>query len=216
MEYTLCAWARKVSNTPYRRCTWIRNGEKRIVWRCIKRIELGKRYCHSSTIDENCIHQAIMNAVQRVANENFDLSERLKRLVAAGAIFTENSDEETKITIKIAEIEKEFNDMLNSISSENAEEFDENRAKQLIEEKNALEEKLAGFTEKRQKSENESNRIEEIVTVVDSLKNHPLEYDDKFVRQLIEKVIVESKERIKVIFKGGLEVEESLSISKII
>ena len=157
-----------------------------------------------------------MNAVQRVANENFDLSERLKRLVAAGAIFTENSDEETKITIKIAEIEKEFNDMLNSISSENAEEFDENRAKQLIEEKNALEEKLAGFTEKRQKSENESNRIEEIVTVVDSLKNHPLEYDDKFVRQLIEKVIVESKERIKVIFKGGLEVEESLSISKII
>ena len=111
---------------------------------------------------------------------------------------------------KIAEIEKEFNDMLNSISSENAEEFDENRAKQLIEEKNALEEKLAGFTEKRQKSENESNRIEEIATVVDSLKNHPLEYDDKFVRQLIEKVIVESKERIKVIFKGGLEVEESL------
>lgn len=197
-------------NTPYRRCTWIRNGEKRIVWRCVKRIELGKRYCHSSTIDENCIHRAIMNAVQRVANENFDLSERLKRLVAAGAIFTENSDEETKITIKIAEIEKEFNDMLNSISSENAEEFDENRAKQLIEEKNALEEKLAGFTEKRQKSENESNRIEEIVTVVDSLKNHPLEYDDKFVRQLIEKVIVESKERIKAIFKGGLEVEESL------
>lgn len=40
--------------------------------------------------------------------------------------------------------------------------------------------------------------------------------DNKFVRQLIEKVIVESKERIKAIFKGGLEVEESLSISKII
>lgn len=197
-------------NTPYRRCTWVRNGEKRIVWRCVKRIELGKRYCHSSTIDENCIHQAIMNAVQRVANENGDLSERLKQLVAAGAIFTENSDEETKIAIKIAESEKEFNDMLNSISSENAEEFDENRARQLIEEKNVLEKKLAEFAEKRQKSENESSRIEEIATVVDGLKNHPLEYDDKFVRQLIEKVIVESKERIKVIFKGGLEVEESL------
>ena len=151
-----------------------------------------------------------MNAVQRVANENGDLSERLKQLVAAGAIFTENSDEETKIAIKIAESEKEFNDMLNSISSENAEEFDENRARQLIEEKNVLEKKLAEFAEKRQKSENESSRIEEIATVVDGLKNHPLEYDDKFVRQLIEKVIVESKERIKVIFKGGLEVEESL------
>ena len=157
-----------------------------------------------------------MNAVQSVAKENGDLSERLKQLVAAGMIFAENSDEGTKISIKIAEIDKEFNDMLNSVSSENAEEFDENRARQLIEEKNVLEKKLTEFAEKRQKSENESNRIEEIATVVDSLKNHPLEYDDKFVRQLIEKVIVESKERIKVIFKGGLDVEESLSISKII
>lgn len=35
-------------------------------------------------------------------------------------------------------------------------------------------------------------------------------YNDELVRQIIEVVIVESKEKIKIIFKGGLTVEENL------
>ena len=27
--------------TPYKRCTWARNGKKRIVWRCVSRLEFG-------------------------------------------------------------------------------------------------------------------------------------------------------------------------------
>lgn len=39
--------------TPYKRCTWARNGKKRIVWRCISRLELGAKYCHNSpSMDE--------------------------------------------------------------------------------------------------------------------------------------------------------------------
>ena len=38
----------------------------------------------------------------------------------------------------------------------------------------------------------------------------PMEYDDQIVRQIIECVIVESKEQIRVIFAGGLEVTQSL------
>ena len=34
--------------TPYKRCTWARNGKKRIVWRCVSRLEFGTKYCHSS------------------------------------------------------------------------------------------------------------------------------------------------------------------------
>ena len=34
--------------TPYKRCTWARNGKKRIVWRCISRPEFGTKYCHTS------------------------------------------------------------------------------------------------------------------------------------------------------------------------
>ena len=34
--------------TPYKRCTWARNGKKRIVWRCVSRLEFGTKYCHNS------------------------------------------------------------------------------------------------------------------------------------------------------------------------
>lgn len=39
------------------------------------------------------------------------------------------------------------------------------------------------------------------------MKNHPLTYDDGVIRQILQCVIIESKERIKVIFIGGMEVE---------
>lgn len=32
----------------YRRCPWARNGKKRIVWRCVSRLEFGTKYCHGS------------------------------------------------------------------------------------------------------------------------------------------------------------------------
>ncbi|MBC5727383.1 hypothetical protein H8R91_02320 [Ruminococcus sp. NSJ-71] len=37
--------------------------------------------------------------------------------------------------------------------------------------------------------------------------NHPMEYDDTLVRQIIECVVVESKEKIKVVFIGSTEIE---------
>ena len=50
--------------TPYKRCTWARNGKKRIVWRCVSRLEFGTKYCHSSpTLDEDRLHRAIVAAL---------------------------------------------------------------------------------------------------------------------------------------------------------
>lgn len=50
--------------TPYKRCTWARNGKKRIVWRCVSRLEFGKKYCHDSpSLDEGKLHRAIVAAL---------------------------------------------------------------------------------------------------------------------------------------------------------
>ena len=115
-----------------------------------------------------------------------------------------------EIQIKIAKIEETFKNMLNAVSSDNADDFDEKQAKKLIEEKTSLEKELANLAETEQKSENAKKRVEDIVMVMDGLKNHPLKYDDKLVRQVIECIVVESKEKIKVVFKGGFEIEQSL------
>lgn len=39
------------------------------------------------------------------------------------------------------------------------------------------------------------------------MKNHPLAFDDQVIRQILQCVVVESKEKIRVVFTGGLEVE---------
>ena len=50
--------------TPYKRVTWARNGKKRIVWRCVSRLEFGTDYCHESpTLDEGRLHRAIVDAL---------------------------------------------------------------------------------------------------------------------------------------------------------
>ncbi|WP_322174940.1 hypothetical protein [Acutalibacter caecimuris] len=54
--------------------------------------------------------------------------------------------------------------------------------------------------------------MNEIFTILEGLENHPMEYDDRLVRQVLECVVVESKEKIKVIFAGGLEVEQTIPV----
>ncbi len=52
--------------TRYRRVTWSRNGVKRIVWRCISRLDYGKKYCSDSpTIMEDKLQEAIVRAVNK-------------------------------------------------------------------------------------------------------------------------------------------------------
>ena len=65
------------------------------------------------------------------------------------------------------------------------------------------------YTE-QQKRENAKSRLDDIYTILDGLKNHPMQYDDRIIRQIIECVVVESKEEIKVIFVGEAETTERL------
>ena len=52
--------------TRYRRMTWSRNGVKHIVWRCISRLDYGKKYCSDSpTIMEDKLNRLHSTFVQR-------------------------------------------------------------------------------------------------------------------------------------------------------
>ena len=197
--------------TPYRRCTWTVKGKKKIVWRCINRLDYGKKYCHESpTVEESVLHEAIMNAIMRTANENAELLKTLKLHIGMGLDMGESEDETLDIQIKIAEIDAEFKEMLNGISSDTVDTFDEQRAKELMDEKSQLQQQLASIAERKQKRESTKTRLDEIFTILDGLRNRPMDYDDRLVRQILECVVVESKERIKVVFIGGLEVTETL------
>lgn len=198
--------------TPYRRCTWTVKGQKKIVWRCISRLDFGKKYCHESpTIEESVLHEAIMEVVFKTARQNADVLKTLKLHIGMGLNGIETEDKSLDIQIRIAEIDAEFSAMINNVSAENAESFDESRVTELMMEKTKLQQQLSQIADAKQKRENVKSRLDEIYEILDGLKNHPLTYDDQILRQILECVIIESKERVKVVFVGGLEVEQSLN-----
>ena len=123
-------------------------------------------------------------------------------------------DNSLDIQIRIAEIDAEFTKMLSSVSANTVDAFDENKVQDLMREKTNLQQQLARIADTKQKKENAKSRLEEIYTIIDGLKNHPLTYDDQLVRKLIDCIVVLSKSKIKVVFIGGLEVEQELETKK--
>ena len=197
--------------TPYRRCTWAANGKKKVVWRCINRLDYGKKYCHDSpSIEESVLQEAIMKAVMQTARQNAEVLKTLKLHIGMGLSAETTEDNSLDLQIRIAEIEAEFQKMLKAIAADNVEAFDEEKAKALMDEKAKLQIQLDRIADTKQKRKNAKSRLDEIFTIIEALANHPISYDDQIVRQILESVIVESKEKIKVVFVGGLEVTQTM------
>ena len=75
----------------YRRTTWVKKGKKKVVWRCISRLEFGTKYCqHSPTLLEGTLHQAILQYVQSVVEDKEDILKTLRDVQENIILFSEN------------------------------------------------------------------------------------------------------------------------------
>ena len=191
--------------TPYRRCTWSRNGKKKIVWRCVSRLDYGKKYCKNSpSVEESRLHNAITAAITKKANsEEINIGGIMDHIESFGS--RRDSDGIIQRQRQIAEIEKVIDDLarLNSDEAQSGEldyKFSELYA-ELYSVKDELEEMQSGA------SALDGDMLNEMREVVTGLKNHPVEYDDKVVRQLIDCIKVMSADMIKICFKDGTVTE---------
>lgn len=153
-----------------------------------------------------------MVAIMQTAKENLDVLQTLKLHIGMGLAGNSTEDKSMDIQIRIAEIDAEFQAVLKTISSDvSIDSFDDTKIAELLTEKHSLEQQLEQYADIRQRQENSKSRLHEIGTILDGLKNHPLTYDDQLVRQIIECIIVESKEKIKIVFTGGYEMQKELN-----
>lgn len=71
--------------TSYRRCTWTAGGKRKIVWRCINRLDFGKKYCRNSpTVEESILQRAVMAAIMKTAARNTAVLQTLKLHIGMG------------------------------------------------------------------------------------------------------------------------------------
>lgn len=194
--------------TPYRRCTWSRDGKKKIVWRCVSRLDYGKKYCKNSpSVDESRLHNAIAAAITKKANsEEINIGGIMDHIESFGS--RRDTDGIIQRQRRIAEIEKVIDDLarLNSDEAQSGEldyKFSELYA-ELYSVKDELEEMQSDAATL------DGNMLNEMREVVTGLKNHPVEYDDKVVRQLIDCIKVMSADTIKICFKDVTVTETAL------
>lgn len=197
--------------TPYRRCTWSKNGKKKIVWRCISRLDYGKKYCKESpTLEENILQDAILGQIVELARTNTAALELLKQHIGMGLSGkSAGEDDPYAIQARIGEISTALSELY-ELQAKNPRDNYDSRYEALYTERNTLKEKLARIKATADHTSAEQSRLDKIFTVVDGLKNRPLDWDDQIVRQMVECVKVVSEDKIAIRFRLGVETEAAM------
>lgn len=198
--------------TPYKRCTWARNGRKRIVWRCVSRLEFGTKYCHGSpTLDEEKLHQTILEALNEFAQADGEVKEdvlNFTRLVWAGQ--EANGTSLISLKQRLGDITAEQALLLDRVL-ENMNDPDLNaQLKALMDEKQAVQEQIQAMEQEAAQSENRMSRMAELREWMAKLEVNT-EYNDEQVRMAVERITVVDAETIHIKFRyPGLEMDKKL------
>ena len=199
--------------TPYKRCTWSRNGKKRIVWRCISRLEFGTKYCHNSpSMDEDKLHNAIVAALNQYGAVRADVIEDTLELVGVaqshnvggGLSLLALQDRLKKLSAEQAILlEKVLEDMDNPALND--------QLKVLAEEKQSILDQIAAFQQDESQQALRASRQREMDEWLERQEMKFTEYNDTHTRRFIEKITVVDAETILVRIRDtDIEIEQKL------
>ena len=197
--------------SPYKRCTWARNGKKRIVWRCVSRLEFGTQYCHNSpTLDEDRLHRAILGALNEygaVRGEAAASALKLARMAQGGT----GAGDEAALRRRLDELGVEQAALVDQ-ALKNMEDAELNaRMKAVVEEKQDILNQLAALQKEAERQALQASRRQEMEAWLARQPDVLTEYDDGVTRRLVERITVVDGETIRVKLKDtDVEIEQKL------
>jgi site-specific DNA recombinase len=197
----------------YKRVTWTASGQKKIVWRCINRLDYGKKYCKTSpTVDEIKLHSAIMRALNQFNEEDRSTYMALMKATISEALgLNRCSDEIDLLQRKIDALNKKMIELINdSVQSGDDMESREAEFKEISDTIALLKSRIATVEDSANTSGSTNERLEQIQKIIAQREQKRFEYDDSIVRQMIECIKVLPEGKLEIIFGGGYVVEESL------
>ena len=189
----------------YRRCTWARGGVKKIVWRCINRLEHGTKFCKKSpSVEENQLHDAIIDAFHKLANDSDEvihtLRESLESAISAGPA----ADDGAGAQERIKELQANMLELIkSSVGRDMAEQMVE--FKVLSDEMQGLQDQLNEQETNHSDKQNRNSRISDMIEVLKLCNIRLAEYDDRLVRLMVERVKVVEDDKVLVEFEPGVE-----------
>ena len=186
--------------TPYKRCTWARNGKKRIVWRCVSRLEVGTKYCHNSpTLDEDRLHRAIVAAL----NEYGAIRAEVRADVLELTELTMSGGEDGGMSLL------ELRQRLDALTAEQAVVLDKilenadskelnSQLETVTAEKQSVLDQIAAYQQDEKQQAAQASRRQEMEEWLDQQPMCFTEYDDTLTRRFVEQITVVDAETIQV------------------
>jgi DNA invertase Pin-like site-specific DNA recombinase len=179
----------------YRRIKWNNRGCKSTVWRCVSRVDKDGPDCTARTVREEHLHEVAVAAINGAFREKENILPLLIENIESS--LEENTDDRIKeVDEQIKILQQE---LLATASNKNAGDELGMEIRRLREEKQAIQAKDASRQDRKK-------RIDELIAFLEELPCELTEYDEQFVRTLIDKIIVFDNHFI-VEFKSGIEIE---------
>lgn len=184
----------------YRRVTKVKRGKKKIVWRCIERLNNGTRNCKQSpTILEETLHNAILNSIKDILKSTKDVKETVKKEIVL-SVFKDDEYNSQVIKANIRKYEKELNMLRNLIGGTEDKEF-------YLDKIHTVESQIIALNEKLKYAVSPDDvMMKHIEDIIDSTGLNMNEYFNQIVRAVIEGVTIVKEDRIKIKYVGGTEV----------
>lgn len=192
--------------TLYRRCTWTRNGEKRVVWRCVSRLDYGKKYCHNSpTLDEAPLQQAILAVLNTAMADKNSLIRQITAAMETELIpFPGGTMSLGDIERRLRVLEQQFQTLLEKATDDPA--AYGGQFKEILDEQTFLKEKRSVILANNNEQAKANQRIIDAAQTLENASPYITEWDESAVRQLVETVKILSKDEVAVTLKGGIEI----------
>jgi len=198
--------------SPYKRCTWARNGVKRIVWRCVSRLEFGKKYCHESpSIEEDKLHTAILTALNRVIEASNGLQEELTETLQMVCAQEGDSDNMLELEFELETLTARQNTLLDQALANMEDLTITEQLKTLLEEKQLLQARIDTAKKDAANRISEDSRMAELTACLEEHLSGFQQYDDGIVRQFVERITVVDAETIRIKFRySDVEIEQTI------
>ena len=199
--------------TRYQRCTWRnRDGSKRIVWRCVSRVDYGSKYCHDSpTLDEEPMHKAILaainNAVKDKDNIIYNLKSAMEKELAPVAGQQLSLSE---IDNQLEQLNAEFSKVLAEASESGDQAAYSDRFRNIMQKQTALKSQRDEIQRTLAESGKAAAHIEQCRQAAESTPATISEWDEALIRQVVESVTVETGNEIIVALKSGASIHQEL------
>lgn len=188
--------------TLYRRCTWTIRGKKKIVWRCVSRLDYGTKYCKESpTMEETALQSAVMEAINSVMG----VKEKIVDNVTGTALLMLKPRESSEFTLeavkrRIKELNAEFYRLFDE---EGSEKTHKDRFVEITRELAELKQQQEKIATQLRNSQGIQEHIKAISVAMDTMDHHMTEWDEEMIRQSIHTVEVVSADQIRVVLVDG-------------